>query len=301
MINHLLIPLDGSNLAEIVLPYARTLYKALHPRLTLIHMIEQDTSGSIHGERHLASEDEACVYLGRIASEWFPADAAITCHVHTEAVESVAGSLADHIHELQPELVLMCAHGSGGWRHLTVGNLAHQVISHTRVPIILIKNEPDPQGRLFSFLVCLDGLPEHEEMLPEVVELVEALKAEVSLLMVVHTTSSLPGSDGETGRLLPNTTRAVLEATEDFAYDYLSRKALVFEDAGLKVSIQVLRGDPAQDILETARDGEYDLVAVGTHGKAGLGAFWAGSVGAKVINGSPIPLLMIPMQKKSDK
>jgi nucleotide-binding universal stress UspA family protein len=301
MINHLLIPLDGSNLAEIALPYARTLYKALHPRLTLIHMIEQDTSGSIHGERHLASEEEAYLYLGRIASEWFPADTVITCHVHTEAVESVAGSLADHIHELQPDLVLMCAHGSGGWRDLTVGNLAHQVISHTRVPIILIKNEPDPKGRLFSFLVCLDGLPEHEEMLPEVVELAEALKAEVSLLMVVHTTSSLPGSDGETGRLLPNTTRAVLEATEDFAYDYLGRKALVFEDAGLKVSVQVLRGDPAQEILETARDGEYDLVAVGTHGKAGLGAFWAGSVGAKVINGSPVPLLMIPMQKKSDK
>jgi nucleotide-binding universal stress UspA family protein len=301
MNNHLLIPLDGSNLAEIVLPYARTLYNALHPRLTLIHMIEQDTSGSIHGERHLASEDEACRYLDRIASEWFPADADITCHVHTEAVENVAESLADHIEELQPNLVLMCAHGGGGWRDLAVGNLAHQVISHTRVPIILVKNEPDPQGRLFSFLVCLDGLLEHEAMLPSVAALAGALKAEVSLLMVVHTTSSLPGSDGETGRLLPNTTRAVLEATEDFAYDYLGKKALIFEDTGLNASIQVLRGDPAQEILEAVKTGEYDLVAIGTHGKAGLGAFWAGSVGAKVINGSTIPLLMVPMLKKSDE
>jgi nucleotide-binding universal stress UspA family protein len=294
MINHLLIPLDGSSLAEIVLPYARTLYKALHPRVTLIHMIEQDTSGSIHGERHLATEEEACVYLGKVASEWFPADADITCHVHTEAVDSVAGSLADHIDELKPDLVLMCAHGSGGWRDFTVGNLAHQVISRTRIPIILIKKEPDPQGNLFSFLVCLDGLPEHEEMLPAVVELARVLGAEVRLLMVVHTTGSLPGSDGETGRLLPNTTRAVLDATEDFAYEYLGKKALVFEESERKVSIQVLRGDPAQEILEVANTGEFDLLAVGTHGKAGLGAFWAGSVGARVINGSSIPLLMVP-------
>jgi nucleotide-binding universal stress UspA family protein len=300
MINHLLIPLDGSNLAEIVLPYARTLYKALHPRVTLIHIIEQDTSGSVHGERHLASEDEARVYLGRIASEWFPADTDITCHVHTEGVESVAGSLADHIEELQPDLVLMCAHGSGGWRDFSVGNLANQVISRTKVPIVLIKKDPDPQGRLFTFLVCLDGVEEHEVVLPAAVELGRGLAAEVTILMVVHTTGSLSGSDNETSRLLPNTTRAVLDATEEFAYEYLGRKAMQFEEAGLKVSIQVRRGDPAQEILETSREDEFDLVVVGTHGKAGLGAFWAGSVGAKVINGSSIPLLMVPATKEEE-
>lgn len=299
MITHLLIPLDGSHLAEIVLPYAKTLHTAFHPRVTLIHMIEQGASGSIHGERHLASEDEACAYLNGVAERTFPADADITCHVHTEAVESVAGSLADHIQELQPDLVLMCAHGSGGWRDFTIGNLAHQLIGSTKVPILLIKKDPDPQGRLFTFLVCLDGVEEHEAVLPAAAGLGQGLKAAVTLLMVVHTPGSLPGSDAETGRLLPNTTRAVLDATEEFAYEYLGRKAMQFEEAGLKVSISVLRGDPAQEILEAARGGEYDLVVVGTHGKAGLGAFWAGSVGAKVINGSSVPLLMVPAARSA--
>jgi len=300
MITHLLIPLDGSHLAEVVLPYAKTLSRHFQPRITLIHMIELDASSSVHGERHLSSEDEACAYLAGIAESWFPPDADITCHVHTEAVDSVSDSLADHIEELQPDLVLMCAHGSGGWRDFTVGNLASQVISRTKVPIVLIKKDPDPQGRLFNFLVCLDGVEEHEVVLPAAIELGRGLAAGVTLLMVVHTTSSLLGSDNETSRLLPNTTRAVLDATEEFAYEYLGKKAMLIEEAGLKVLIQVRRGDPAQEILETSREDEFDLVVVGTHGKAGLGAFWAGSVGAKVINGSSIPLLMVPATKEEE-
>ena len=67
MINHLLIPLDGSYLAEIVLPYAKTLFKAFHPKVTLIHMLEKDTPGTIHGEKHLASEMMPACILDRIA------------------------------------------------------------------------------------------------------------------------------------------------------------------------------------------------------------------------------------------
>ena len=103
--------------------------------------------------------------------EWFPKDAEVTCHVHTDVIENVADSLADHIAELEPDLVLMCAHGRGGWRDFTVGNLAEQVIGRTRVPIVLIKNDTEPQGRLSSFLVCLDGVQEHEVVLPAAIEL----------------------------------------------------------------------------------------------------------------------------------
>lgn len=299
MINHLLIPLDGSSLAEIVLPYAKTLFKAFHPKVTLIHMLEKDPPGTIHGEKHLATEIDAREYLDGIAEKWFTKDAEVTCHVHADVVESVAGSLADHITELKPDLVLMCAHGKGGWRDFTVGNLAQQVIGRIGIPVILIKNDTEPQGRLSSFLVCLDGTPEHEQVLPAAIELGKGLNAEIALLMAVHTPSSLPGSDGETGRLLPGTTRAVLDATEDYAHQYLKKKAMLFEEARLKVSILVPRGDPAREILEASRRGDYDLLVVGTHGKAGLGAFWAGSVGSKVINSSTIPLLMTPAKKSA--
>jgi len=299
MISHLLIPLDGSSLAEIVLPYAKTLFKTFHSKVTLIHMLEKDTPGTIHGEKHLATEIDASEYLDGIAKKWFPKDTEVTCHVHTDVVENVADSLADHITELEPDLVLMCAHGRGGWRDFTVGNLAQQVIGRIGIPVILIKNDTEPQGRLSSFLVCLDGTPEHEQVLPAAIELGKGLNAEIALLMAVHTRSSLPGSDGETGRLLPGTTRAVLDATEEYAYQYLEKKARFFEEAGLMVTILVPRGDPAQEILKASSQGEYDLLVVGTHGKAGLGAFWAGSVGSKVINSSTIPLLMSPA-KKSD-
>jgi hypothetical protein len=64
MINHILIPLDGSSLAEIVLPYGKTLFKAFHPKVTLIHMLEKDPPGTIHGEKHLATEMPVNTWMG---------------------------------------------------------------------------------------------------------------------------------------------------------------------------------------------------------------------------------------------
>jgi nucleotide-binding universal stress UspA family protein len=60
MFKHLLVPLDGSRLAEAALPAAACLAEQLGASITLIHIIERDASGEIHGERHLTTPDEAC-------------------------------------------------------------------------------------------------------------------------------------------------------------------------------------------------------------------------------------------------
>jgi nucleotide-binding universal stress UspA family protein len=68
MFEHLLVPLDGSRLAEAALPAAATLSKTLGARVTLIHVIERGAPQEIHGQQHLSDPAEASVHVGEVAA-----------------------------------------------------------------------------------------------------------------------------------------------------------------------------------------------------------------------------------------
>ena len=67
MFEHLLVPLDGSRLAEAALPAAATLSQILDARVTLIHVIGRRAPQEIHGEQHLSDPIDASAYLGGVA------------------------------------------------------------------------------------------------------------------------------------------------------------------------------------------------------------------------------------------
>jgi nucleotide-binding universal stress UspA family protein len=61
----------------------------------------------------------------------------------------------------------------------------------------------------------------------------------------------------------------------------------------LAVTAQTYRGEPAAVIAQTAEQIGADVIVLGTHGKAGMDAFWSGSVTPKVARQTHIPLLLI--------
>src|SRR5512140_3482666 len=195
MFKHLLVPLDGSKLAEAALPAAVLLSKALGATVTLLHIIEKDAPQEIHGDRHLTNNDDACRYLDDVAQKFFPPEMEVETHVHTEEVKDVARSIVDHSGEFAPDLIVLCAHGAGGWREVMVGSIAQQVIGLGKTPILLVR--PGEAGTdvpsLHKILVPLDGDASHEACLPLAAELAQRLGASLSLLNVVHTLGTLPG------------------------------------------------------------------------------------------------------------
>jgi nucleotide-binding universal stress UspA family protein len=62
-------------------------------------------------------------------------------------------------------------------------------------------------------------------------------------------------------------------------------------DPKLSVEYRLAEGEPAAEILRLAREGGYDLIVMGTHGRAGLGRLLMGSVAEKVIREGPCPVL----------
>ena len=300
MFKHLLVPLDGSKLAEASLPAAVTLARSLGASVKLLHIIEKGVSPEIHGDRHLTNEEEACKYLDQVSQTFFPPEVEVETHVHTEEVSDITRSIVEHTGEFAPDLIIMCVHGAGGWRDLVVGSIAQQVIGRARTPILLVKAGEAGVVATTAFkkiLLPLDGDRDHEQCLPVVAALAKQFEASLSLMTVVHTLGTLPGERAATGWMLPGATRAILDIDEQTASEYLEALAVQERANGLKVGTFVKRGDPAQQIISAAQPQNFDLIVLGTHGKGGMKAFWAGSVAPKVVIEAKIPLLLVPVKK----
>jgi nucleotide-binding universal stress UspA family protein len=306
MFKHLLVPLDGSRLAEAALPAAAYLAQKLGASVTLIHIIERDAPPAVHGEPHLTNPDEACAYLNGVARRAFSPDLPVECHVHTGETADVARGIVDHAGEFTPDLIVMCTHGWGGLRGVLFGSIAQQVVARGTTPVLLIRPTPPLPSPAYAeggevpftcrrLLVPLDGDPDHEHGLPVAAELARACLAGLHLVFVVPTLGTLSGEHAATGLLLPGATREVLELARQDAEGYLSRRVTRLQAQSLSVTAEVCRGDPTTAIVNTAQGVGADLIVLGTHGKLGMDAFWAGSITPKISSRSRLPLLLVPV------
>lgn len=296
MFKHILVPLDGSKLAEAALPVAASLARTLDGSVTLLHVIESDAPEQVHSERHLTAPGEAEAYLSEMASR--EAGIKIDWHVHTAAVNNVPASLAEHAEELKPDLMVMCSHGGGRMRDIFFGNIAQQVISRGVIPVLMLHPEKlsDEPFQLKKILVPLDDESIHDQSLSYASDLAGLYQAEIYLLTVIPTLTTLPGEEAATGSLLPSTTAVILDIEQETAKEHLQFHLDEFSQAGYDVKAEIARGDPAATISETAHRTAADLIILSTHRRAGLGAFWEGSVTPKVARKSKIPLLLIPIK-----
>jgi nucleotide-binding universal stress UspA family protein len=301
MFNHILVPLDGSALAEAALPVAAYLANALGAEVTLLHLIEHNAPPEVHGQRHLTNKEDASAYLQETARRAFLPGVTLHTHVHTAAVSDVSRSIVDHTGELNQDLIVMCTHGRGGLRDLLAGSIAQQVIATGKTPVLLIR--PREQGErqavgFASLCVAMDGKDEHERGLDVVGTMAAKLGARLHLVTVIETLSTLGGKEAVTSRTMPAVTRAMLELAEESACDHLGGHAEAWEQMGIKVRSDVARGEPAAMIVRLAKEGNDDLIVLGTHGRRGMASFWSGSVAPRVLGLTDLPLLLIPVGKE---
>ena len=84
----------------------------------------------------------------------------------------------------------------------------------------------------------------------------------------------------------------MLDMAEESTVNYLEEQATVLHGQGIPAKTTIRRGDPVQQILADSQD--EDLIVLGTHGKAGINAFWAGSVAPKIVSQTRLPVLLVP-------
>jgi len=124
-------------------------------------------------------------------------------------------------------------------------------------------------------------------MLRFIVDIAGPLDLEVVLMRVIRT---MPPHVTETMRA------AVIESVEQSlteASAYLERLADDLSAKGIRVRIEVRRGEAVDQIVECARDFDADLIAMTTHGRSGLGRLLFGSVAEAVLRQAEIPVFLM--------
>jgi nucleotide-binding universal stress UspA family protein len=290
----ILVPLDGSRSAEAAVPAAGLLAGVFDAEVVLLHVLERRPPASRHGQAHLAAAGEAGDYLRERAAVLLPAGIRYSIHVHDETSDDTARGIAEHELETEADLVVMAVHGGAGVSRLMHGSLAQRIITHGRSPVLLL----GPGGRAFPacrrLLVPIDMQPGHAASLEPACEFALAFGAEVSLLMVVDTAASLSADKAGSARLSPAVTASVLELTAEHAREFAAETQAELGRRGVVAKAKVMRGDLERTIARLAEKEDADLVVLGTHGRAGLDAFWEGSKAARILHRLKRPVLLVP-------
>ncbi len=292
----LLVPLDGSSMAESVLTVVEPLAIRCSATVILLHVIEKKAPATVHGERHLRNVAESEEYLAKISGRLIAAGITVESHVHPNEEGDVAKSIVEHAAEMNPSLVVICTHGHGGLKELLFGSIAQQALNKGTWPILLIPpyNVDKPFSAGFGkILVPLDGRHGHETALNVVTPIACAFKAELSLTLVIPTRWENTGEQGISGRFLPIASRAVLELAVEGAKEYLAEIIAECQKQNLVATAEILRGNTVSELLDHADKIQADLIVVSSHGRAGIDALFTGSIAQRIIGKAGRPLLLV--------
>src|SRR5919199_4775270 len=96
MFRCLLVPLDGSRLAEAVLPLVERFATAFGAKVMLLHVLERGAPTAVHGEHHLSEQEEATAYLEGVTCRLRTAGVSVEYHTHEVREGDVARSVVSH-------------------------------------------------------------------------------------------------------------------------------------------------------------------------------------------------------------
>jgi nucleotide-binding universal stress UspA family protein len=291
---HMLVPLDGSHLAEAVLPTTFGLAARLDARVTLLHVLERGAPHTVHGEPHLTDAAAAERYLSQLAARYAESWPKVDYHVHANKENNVAVSIVDHAKELGADLIVLTPHGGGNIRRWLVGSIPQLVLQRGDTPVLFVPTTGTGASpfQLLSLLVPLDGSAASEAVLPIAREIAASFDASIHLVQVVPTLSTVKGDKAATAVFAPSATASALDLEESFAREYIAKLAATWPEAR-QPSVEVIRGEPTHSLLDLIERTRPDLVLMSTHGHAGLSGLWSASVAPRIASRSLRPLLML--------
>ncbi len=191
MLDHILVPLDGSPLAESVLPHVVAMGRALAPRISLLHVVQRDVAPDM-----IPTTDPLDWQLRRAEAEAYLEEVAARLQTVGVAAETMVteGPSAERIigyaHDEKVDLILLSSHGRGGLSEWNVSSVVQKIILRAFLPTLIVRAYQPYTGELAGLhyqrlLVPLDGSQRAECVLPLAVTLGRYYDARVILAHVV--------------------------------------------------------------------------------------------------------------------
>ena len=292
MYKNLLVPMDGSPLAEIALPYVYKLSTRFDLNVTFLHICRERDQSMFMCE----------AYVDRLAE---------TAEQYTKAKKgsikamTVSGNVVEGILEqagkTDSDLILMAAHGYSGptW---VLGSVVHKVLTASKRPVLVVREElpKGAGGWPQEAIVPLDGSTLSEAVLPHVVALartgvrVTLLRVcEPPVLLADYPDSIMPDNWEEHIKVAQRGAEKMCNVyLDDVVKDKLYKEGV---EANSRV---VLANGAANGIIEDVGRYPSALVVMSTHGRSGFSRWPYGHVADRVLLASGNPILLVRPAKQ---
>ena len=296
MYTKILVPLDGSAVAEQVLPYVRTLGGGLKIPVELMGVVDVaqfDSHIAAEKGRYLDTLIEDSVrcsreYLEGVAQTFPGGNVSFAVEKGGAAEVIIAKAGADN-----ETLITMATHGRSGIDRWLLGSVAEKVLRGSANPLLLVRAKAEAKAAggatLKSIVVPLDGSELAESVLPAVVEMAKKLNLKIVLFRACNVPYSVFGGVREHIAIVDE----LLGGIKAEARDYLEKKTEELKKQGAKVSYVLEQGTSADQIISLGRKTPDNLIAMCTHGWSGVKGWVLGSITETVVRHSGDPVLVI--------
>lgn len=286
-----LIPLDGSRLAEHALAFLPALAHFGELKVTLVSVVDfpEDLIDVVSTEEQERERNLLSTYQREIAGDL---EKHLGAKVHCEVLRGTAPTLIlEQATEVSPDLLVISTHGRSGVARWHRGAVADKVIRGASCPVLAVGPMAMEKGQWLEaeavrpfrqILVPLDGSKTAEQALPKAVEYADRYGSRLHLFEVMP---YIPLSAG-----FWDTPATLRDDVLTAGKEYLSG---VVEKLGKKdVVTDASIGAPATEVERYIKANEIDLVVMTSHGRSGLARTALGSVTDRVIGAGP-PVLIV--------
>ncbi len=304
MYRRMLVPLDGSEVAEVVLVYVKELAATLNLDVTLLNICTPDERELL--PMHRAYVERTADTVKRQSKEiqkkgdLQPSGRAAEIRGEV-AIGYPAEEIVRHADENNVDLVLMATHGRSGIRRWAVGSVADKVLRASKKPVWLVRAgiaeeivyDKWPKK---TILVPLDGSELAESVLPHVETLAKHHDAQLMdvVLLRVCERAIIPVDYAEGIPIgWDRQLEKEISRCKQVSAQYLAGVEKRLRDIGLSVKSVVLEGKPAEEIVDYATKNPFNLIAMATHGRSGISRWAYGSVAERVLLGVTSPLFLV--------
>jgi nucleotide-binding universal stress UspA family protein len=281
MIEKMVVPLDGSLLAEAILPQIRRVLYRNDSEVILVYAVEPpavESSMPMVEAQLGAAREYLMAQLERLEQSGVRVKQVVR-------MGSPARVILEVVEEQKATMIALATHGFSGVKRFLFGSVAEEIVRKSLVPVLLLRpfwsyelaSAGNPEHRpIRNLLLAVDGSDRSLAALPSAIELAGLFRARVVLLRVL---------DEMKGEADAGTERAEAE-------NQLREMAKTIEKRGVETLSLVERGDAVKNILNTVRFHNIDLIAMTTHGRTGLARAVAGSITEQVLRHATVPVLV---------
>jgi nucleotide-binding universal stress UspA family protein len=288
MINHILVPLDGSALAECVLPHVSAIAQAFNARITLLHIVDRPQEP--RGQRAIDPLDwhinrrEAEAYLGNISNKLRGANLTV-CDVILDG--TAAQSIIDFGHHADVDLIALSTHGQSGLSGWNISSVAQKIMLRSFKSTLLVRAYQSclidmANIRYKRLFVGLDCSTRAEYILPVAIRLAQFSKAQLVLGTVIQKPQLVyhfPPSEDDVALAARITDR-----NHRVACHYFEQLHSQFSPFGIDLEARLVVSDNMTATLHDLVEQENpDLVMLVAHGHSGERRWPYGNIAASFI------------------